>query len=252
VDTAVMEDWPAPSAPPLPPAGRFARWFPVLLACMVACGTVYAAAAPRSDSYLTRRASLGAFLQDVDRGLVHSVYVDHDNLVWRPKGARTWSTGDMHGFGFKAKPIDGLAAVMTEAATVNPDAHLVVRPEHYGWWWALRGLGVLGSIGAFLLLLAGPQPRRATKWGWFWLFSLGRSAGLGILAFLLLGARPARATADHGLHRADRERWDGFSGFAVAFVGSLLLAILGGVARHAVLPDRSGTTSYSYDNASPR
>jgi hypothetical protein len=34
-----------------------------------------------------------------------------------------------------------------------------------------------------LFLLRAPQPRRATRWGWFWVFSI--PLGLGILWWLL-------------------------------------------------------------------
>src|SRR3954449_8611824 len=128
----------------------------------------------------------------------------------------------MQGSGAAGKRIDGLGEVMAEANAVNRSTHLVVVPKDRGWRWVLRGLGVLGSIGAFLLLVAGPQPRRVSRWGWFWLFYLGRSAGLGILAFLVLGARPSRTATDPGLHRAERERWDGFEGFAFALVAGLV------------------------------
>lgn len=60
----------------------------------------------------------------------------------------------------------------------------------------------LFSFGAFLLLIAGPQPRLATKWAWFW---LAGGAPLLWLAFVVLepvplwrrapaAARPRRLT----------------------------------------------------------
>jgi hypothetical protein len=54
------------------------------------------------------------------------------------------------------------------------------------------------ALSAFVLLVVGPQPWRATRWAWFWL--LWTAPPLGILAFLLLGGStrlwpPARAEA---------------------------------------------------------
>jgi hypothetical protein len=245
---AVDDAAPAEACAPQPGAGVLARWLPVLLVCMVACGTLYAAAAPRSGSFVTQQASLGALLQDVDRGLVHTVYVDGDNIVWRPDGARTWSAAEMRGFGNAGKPINGLDDVMAEATAVNHSADLVIRPQDHGWRW-MRRIGILGGFGAFLLLIAGPQPQRASRWAWFWLFYIGRSSGLGVLAFLLLGTRPRRSETSRHHAAEPRERIDGFQGFAIAFVVGLVLSILGAVLHDYTVGNRSGSTSYTYDQA---
>ena len=230
--------WPTPAA-----AGEsfVTRVLVVVLVCLVACGTVHAAAAPQADSFLTRDASLSVFLSDVDKGLVHTVYADHGEIVWRPDGQRLWSATDQLGLGITGKPIDGLAEVMAEAEAVNPAAKLVVLPQDYGRWWVLRGLGILGGLGALLLLVAGPQPRRANRWAWFWLVYVGRTSGLGVLAFLILGTRRRRRADLAGQHRADaRPRLDGWQGFALAFVGGLLVMLVGALLQDAFVGDRSG------------
>jgi hypothetical protein len=51
-----------------------------------------------------------------------------------------------------------------------------------GWASVLTTVTVLVSVG---LLIAGPKPRLATRWAWFWLFWV--PLPLGVLAFLLLG-----------------------------------------------------------------
>jgi hypothetical protein len=72
----------------------------------------------------------------------------------------------------------------------HPDLHVVrTRPtplgaDALGWHlpsW-LGFVGLLGALAGLVLLVSGPQPWRATRWGWFWL--IGNP--LGALAFLLL------------------------------------------------------------------
>jgi hypothetical protein len=56
----------------------------------------------------------------------------------------------------------------------------------YGWrlpQWTSVATFVVALTG-LLLLIGGPQPRRATRWAWFWLMSL--APPVGFLAFLLL------------------------------------------------------------------
>jgi hypothetical protein len=118
----------------------------------------------------------------------------------------------------------------------------------------LRGVGILGGVGAFLLLIAGPEPRRATRWAWFWLLYIGRSSGLGVLAFLLLGALRRRQRGEPAPPRTGaRERIDGWQGFAIAFIGGLVVLVMGALLQDYLVPDRSGSTPYTYDSsASPR
>ena len=66
----------------------------------------------------------------------------------------------------------------------HPDDNVI-----YGWrlpHWTETAVLVVGAAG-LLLLIAGPQPRRATRWAWFWLMSAAPPAGF--LAFLLLSGR---------------------------------------------------------------
>jgi len=46
--------------------------------------------------------------------------------------------------------------------------------------------GLVLMLSTLALLIAGPEPRRATRWAWFWL--LGLAPPLGMLGFLVLGA----------------------------------------------------------------
>lgn len=75
------------------------------------------------------------------------------------------------------------------------------------------------AIGALALLIAGPQPWRATRWAWFWLLWL--AAPVGLLAFLLLGGPtrlwpPARPAA----------RLTGGRAFLLALLAGLALGSL--------------------------
>ncbi|HMO10058.1 MAG TPA: hypothetical protein PKB06_00790 [Actinotalea sp.] len=51
-----------------------------------------------------------------------------------------------------------------------------------GWSWA-----AVAGLATLVLLIAGPQPRLATKWAWFWLMGIQPLA----VAFLLLEPVPA-------------------------------------------------------------
>lgn len=57
--------------------------------------------------------------------------------------------------------------------------------------WPARG-GLALMLATLGLLIAGPEPWRATRWAWFWLF--GVAPPLGILAYLAFGG-PTLANA---------------------------------------------------------
>ncbi len=72
----------------------------------------------------------------------------------------------------------------------------MLRRELHGWlaWWGLAvGVGTLG------LLVGGPEPARATRWAWFWLFGLWTP--LGFLAYLVLGGPTGLVPARPGARR---------------------------------------------------
>lgn len=55
------------------------------------------------------------------------------------------------------------------------------------------------SLAVLLLVVGGPEPRRATRWAWFWIWLLGTP--VGALAFLLLGGPLARGPLSPGARR---------------------------------------------------
>jgi hypothetical protein len=106
----------------------------------------------------------------------------------------------------------------------HPDLR-VVRAERtstadgpFGWrlpsW--LWGAAFLHGIAALWLLVHGPQPWRASRWGWFWLVFL--APGVGVPAFLLLSGRPSIVSAPHPSSRRLSGGW--------AFLLAALLATL--------------------------
>ena len=57
------------------------------------------------------------------------------------------------------------------------------------WWMALATI-----IAVLVLIISGPEPWRATRWAWFWLFAL--ASPIGLVAYVLLAGpvvRPAPA-----------------------------------------------------------
>lgn len=62
----------------------------------------------------------------------------------------------------------------------------------------VSGSAIVWSLAVLCLLLAGPQPSRATRWAWFWLLS----TPVGALAFLVLaGPTPPLPTPREGARR---------------------------------------------------
>lgn len=57
-------------------------------------------------------------------------------------------------------------------------------------------LNTLVAIGALVLLVSGPQPRVATRWGWLWLMWL--ALPLGLVAFLVLSGRLSSRSHSEG------------------------------------------------------
>lgn len=81
--------------------------------------------------------------------------------------------------------------------------------------WALWP-GLVGALGTLGLLVSGPQPWSATRWGWFWV--LLAPAGLGVAAYLLLSGATLRRTGRYVEGRANG--WWMFLVFVVLLGGS--------------------------------
>ncbi|WP_344922808.1 hypothetical protein [Streptosporangium oxazolinicum] len=80
----------------------------------------------------------------------------------------------------------------------------------YGRWWEPFGpVAVAAEILAWLLMLARPNPRYASRWAWFWMFLTG-----GSLFYVLLEPRPLWRDPYEALPAP--VRLDGTRGFAIA------------------------------------
>lgn len=80
----------------------------------------------------------------------------------------------------------------------------------YGRWWEPFGpVAVAAEILAWLLMLARPNPRYASRWAWFWMFLTG-----GSLLYVLLEPRPLWRDPYEALPAP--AKLDGTRGFAIA------------------------------------
>lgn len=90
-------------------------------------------------------------------------------------------------------------------------------------------IGFLLVASAFLLLVAGPAPRRGTRWFWFWVG--GISAGLGVLAWLVLERIRPPADERPVVHGDVERRWHGAAGFGCLLLSSILVGLFLGDLR---------------------
>lgn len=81
-------------------------------------------------------------------------------------------------------------------------------------------VGALVWLGAFVLLISGSPPWRATRWSWFWL--LGLVLPVGLVLFLLLSGRTGRWPP----RRPDEKLTGGWALLVVLAVNSVVEAIV--------------------------
>lgn len=92
--------------------------------------------------------------------------------------------------------------VVARLKAEHPDLRVERLPDGYrsGFTFSMFGHEAMGwpaggalaiALTTLGLLIAGPEPRRATRWAWFWLF--GVAPPLGVLAYLTLGGPTALA-----------------------------------------------------------
>jgi hypothetical protein len=115
-------------------------------------------------------------------------------------------------------------AVEARLRALDPDLQIErVAPRHPGGSvgdWSVAGwvvlLGLVGTISLFVVLVASPQPWRATRWGWFW--PMAAVPPVGIAAYLLLSGPTPGIPEPRDLGR----RMRGGAGFALGFVLSIV------------------------------
>ncbi|MEV4526229.1 hypothetical protein [Streptosporangium sp. NPDC049304] len=82
-------------------------------------------------------------------------------------------------------------------------------PAYGRWWEPFAPVAVAAEILAWLLMLARPNPRYASRWAWFWMFLTG-----GSLLYVLLEPRPLWRAPYEALPAS--ARIDGTRGFVIA------------------------------------
>jgi len=203
----------------------------VLLFLLVATGLVH---------LLTtgHEASLSRLVADVQAGRTHQVLVVDDRVVWRTGGLvpRTLELPvHDHSLGDPGPEVYD-AAGLSHLLARYPDVPAGVVRTLPGWMHPEPAAAVLGLL-TFLLLVAGPDPWRFNRWGWFWLLYVGSSAGIGAVAFLLLsGPLPGRAQVQPARRRTGGE------GFGWALVLNLALILLLFGVQTLIGPDTGGWT----------
>ncbi len=200
------------------------RW--LVVAYVVAAMLALVWTTPRQTSFEDYEADLRAGrVEWVATGEVQAS--DHLS-VWRrdPDGNQvTWSVGI--GYRDVRYMNDAEASRLVNAARADG---IDVVPQR-SLARSLAGSLPLIAMASVLVLLAGPQPRRATKWAWFWLFGLPGCVGL--LAWMVLDApwsRAAMARPDPGRGgrylRPEDRRLRGGRAFVFALFGGLLISAL--------------------------
>lgn len=117
--------------------------------------------------------------------------------------------------------------IATQIADEHPTVTITRSAERYSYgqiygfqvpswllWFALAG-----AVGTLMVLVSGPEPRRATRWGWFWLIT----TVVGPPLFLVLAGPTSQLRSPRGTHRRLTGGW----AFLVALLfGSFLLSSL--------------------------
>lgn len=155
-----------------------------------------------------RQSSYGDLLGAVGDGRVDEVTIVGPSLDQDWRGTVSvelrWSGWvDHHATVTVERRADGTTtATAPGAATGDPREAIrmaggdvrVVSRDHTGPWteafgWRVPGVvaatAFLGWLSALVLLIGGPQPWRATRWAWGWLFVLGPP--VATVAYVLLG-----------------------------------------------------------------
>jgi hypothetical protein len=213
--------------------GRLLAWLLVALWTLVLLGLVFLS--PRSSTWAELEAQAAA-------GEVSSVRV----VGGLPPGARGYSTVELewrqgafwrstelvqatHGARVPAETRSDVSQVVREDVrerlrNAGVDVDDAGAPRYtatvLGWevpgWMGLSTLALW--IVTLLRVVAEPRPRRATRWGWFWLVLL--TVPLGPLAFLLAGGPTARTVAAE--HEREGRLTGGWAFLLALLVGSAL------------------------------
>lgn len=163
--------------------------------------------------------------RDLRAGAVSTVVMDRS---WPAYGLLSWSTGPFswhrvigvpEGEVFdpvtsrldreRLEPVRAahLAAISAAAREGGRSVTMVTGDGGFGRLWAQAELerlwpplapwGIAAAAVALLGLLAGPRPRQATRWGWFWIFLGGGAAGYALLEPYPIWKGPGDVLREH-------------------------------------------------------
>lgn len=226
---------------------------PLLLRLLLAVGVLVSGAASLADTPFQR--TVGDLVAGVQRGDVR--LVQRTDREAEPQALRMDATVGLD------RPRDvewiGRSGLRYRASVGDPEVDLLATlravappgqaPERVadGRLVRERLAAPLRGLNALLLVLLvfGPQPRRATKWGWFWLLLLPWGAGAGLLLAREAPWSPAACAEDEPFpKRAKRGvRASGGTGFGVLVAVSAAVLLLS-AAVSALVPTPAPTGAY--------
>lgn len=214
--TAVAPDVPAP-VPPSGPAGLLVR---ALVAVALIAGWVQLAQTPAQRP-------IEDLLWGLRTGEVTSVEIDKPPAGGSGSFPVRWEGSHRPSYSTYHHPVprDGDGEVTDERSEIISEARRAgvevteraARPAAGGVHWQLAGIAMLTGL---FLLVAGPQPRLATKWAWFWLTLAVPPAWL---AFVVL--EPTRWGRRAPQRQAARRLTAGWA----LLLGIVLAAVLAGI-----------------------
>jgi hypothetical protein len=144
-------------------------------------------------------------------------------VVWASRSGRLYRTD-------VSTRVDVAQSITATAAAAGAPIPLVGPLDPYGWLgWPL----VLLTSAGVLLLLAGTQPRRTTKWGLLWI--LGLPAGIGLVWWVLrdapwdprMSALPEPPPRVRGMFSSGVNRIGGGVSFFRVLVITVIVGLLG-------------------------
>jgi hypothetical protein len=153
-----------------------------------------------------------------------------DQVVrWRTDGAG-WRVADLNGVRVDGPGLPSMPASEADVRRLAATAGVPVAERMPGPAATLVRVATVTSIVLVVLMIGGPQPRRATKWAWFWLLLV--PGGLTQLAWIAVEApwsRRANRRPEPPPHRRDVPdgRLTGGWSFLFAFVLGGVLTVLG-------------------------
>lgn len=200
-----------------------------MVALRLVCAAVLLVCALVSLGYVGREAHGDELVDDVQHGRVHAVVATPHEVLWRTGELRPYRADlplEVEGTSYAQ---DDLRRLLDRDVATRRS--LLPTP--------LQVTGIVAAVATLLLLVAGPVPWRANRWGWFWVLGIGRETGVGALLFLLLsGPTPGVRPPD-----PEAERMNGWRGLVVSLVVGIALSFLWFAVRLLVWPRSDGSAS---------